>query len=510
MTGDLTMNTPRFKNFTAALLLAAGLGACGGGSTDVAGIGGTGVTATKITATGQITGFGSIFVNGVEYFIRDGATIMVNGTPTQESDLKLGMIVTISGSLNDDGITGTVDSVVYESELEGPITSITPDPDGKLKTLVVMGRTIIADAISTSFGDDTGAAGNYGFDTLAVNDVIEVSGYVIDGSGTLQATRIEKEAVHTPGAGTTTVQVKGTITGFPSTNRITLDGVLNVDFDATTDMRDISGTLATGSAIEVEGTFTDATTIFATKISSDDSGLPDEAEQAEIEGPITDYVSTSSFKINGQLVDASGAQITPASATLGDGVFVEAKGPITNGTLEAAEITVRNSNIEIEAYVSGTPANGAVSLRITANDVIGINVDSNITQLEDYETHAPITLSSISDGDFLKIEAYKNGNGNIVATQIKRLATPEDALVLRAPIEGWSLTGSAIRVTLLGIDFTSGAGTDFEYNDQPLADAAAMDNQLNILGTGAIFMVSDEFGGSTFSDGTPDEMEVES
>ena len=47
----------------AAVLVAIG-GCGGGGSSNVAGIGGTG----KI-ASGTITGFGSIFVNGIEYEI---------------------------------------------------------------------------------------------------------------------------------------------------------------------------------------------------------------------------------------------------------------------------------------------------------------------------------------------------------------------------------------------------------------------------------------------------------
>lgn len=511
MTGDRTMNTQRFRQFTAAMLLAAGLGACGGGSSDLAGIGGTG-----ITATGQITGFGSIFVNGVEYFIKDGATIMVNGMPTQESELKLGMIVTISGTLNDDGVTGTVDSVVYESELEGPITAIDPngpDPDGKLKTLVVLGRNVIVDAISTSFGDETGSGGNYGFDTLAINDVIEVSGYVVDSSGTLQATRIEKEDVHTPGSGTTVVEVKGTVTAFAPApaNSFTLDGVLTVDFDpATTDMQELTNGISIGNAVEVTGNFTDATTIFATRISSDDSGLPDEAEQAEIEGLVTDFVSNSNFKVNGQTIDATAAQIKPAGTTLADGLFVEAKGPIMSGTLEATEIEVRNSDIEIEAYVSGTPANSTVRLQITSSDFIDVVVDSNITQMEEDANSTPIAFSALSDGDFLKVEAYKDSNGAIIATQIKRLTTTETELVLKAPVDSWTLMGSDISITLLGITFTSDAGTEFEHNDQSLADAAAMDNQLNSLGGGMVFKVGDELAGSTFSDGIASEMEVES
>jgi len=162
------MGTSRFKQLTIILLLALGLSACGGGgSSGLAGIGGTG-----ITATGKITAFGSIFVNGVEYFIQSGTTIMVNGVAAQESDLKLGMVVTLSGTLNNDGVTGTVDSVAYKAELKGPITNIDPngpDPDGKIKILVVLGKSIIVNSTNTSF------EGSYSYAGIAINDIVEAS-----------------------------------------------------------------------------------------------------------------------------------------------------------------------------------------------------------------------------------------------------------------------------------------------------------------------------------------------
>ena len=62
----------------------------GGGSGEVAsgGIGGTGISS------GAVTGFGSIFVNGVE-FDTSGASITMGGISVSESDLKLGMVVEV-------------------------------------------------------------------------------------------------------------------------------------------------------------------------------------------------------------------------------------------------------------------------------------------------------------------------------------------------------------------------------------------------------------------------------
>ena len=83
---------------------------CGGGGGS-AGIGGTG-----ITSGGTITGFGSIFVNGVEYDT-DAASVSGDGNLMNVADLKLGMVVTVRGKLNSGSTTGTAESIVVDIEL---------------------------------------------------------------------------------------------------------------------------------------------------------------------------------------------------------------------------------------------------------------------------------------------------------------------------------------------------------------------------------------------------------
>src|SRR5256885_5141775 len=71
-----------------ALLLAS----CGGGQL-TAGIEGSGA---PVTTVGSITGFGSIFVNGVEYATA-GAQIGIDGQPGTEAQLSVGDVVTVVG-----------------------------------------------------------------------------------------------------------------------------------------------------------------------------------------------------------------------------------------------------------------------------------------------------------------------------------------------------------------------------------------------------------------------------
>ena len=87
----------RWTTFGVAILVAA----CGGGGSSdgvTAGIDRGGI----VTATGSITGFGSVHVNGVHY-VTTGATITLDDNPGSESELRVGQVVRIEGRLDPDG-----------------------------------------------------------------------------------------------------------------------------------------------------------------------------------------------------------------------------------------------------------------------------------------------------------------------------------------------------------------------------------------------------------------------
>ena len=74
-------------------------------------------------AFGEITAFGSIFVNGIEYSTTT-ATITINGVVQpvgDQSALKVGMAVLVDGTVNPDGLTGTATTVDFLGDLEGTI-----------------------------------------------------------------------------------------------------------------------------------------------------------------------------------------------------------------------------------------------------------------------------------------------------------------------------------------------------------------------------------------------------
>lgn len=149
-----------------ALLLLCGSASlhAGGGS------GGTGIS------TGAISGFGSIFVNGIEYDISRAERIR-NGNESSTSDFRLGEIVTIKGTVDHNKQTGVATSVIYDNMLSGPVTALSDS-----NRIEVLGQTVLTN--HSTILDQFSALND-----LQVEQFVEVSGFH-DANNNLVATRI--------------------------------------------------------------------------------------------------------------------------------------------------------------------------------------------------------------------------------------------------------------------------------------------------------------------------------
>ena len=135
---------------TLATILLSSTAGCGGGSGSSAappppppsgGIGRNGV------AVGPITTFGSIVVNGVRYET-NSSTFTINDTAGTQDDLKVGHIVSVSGTIDSNGTTGSATQVTFDDSVKGPVESI----DLVSNRLVVLGQTVIISP-DTSFDE---------------------------------------------------------------------------------------------------------------------------------------------------------------------------------------------------------------------------------------------------------------------------------------------------------------------------------------------------------------------
>ena len=303
------MSLTRILNtFVLACGLAlVGCGGAGGGGVASIG-GGGGIGGTGITSTGTIDGFGSIFVNGVE-FETDESAVSLDGESSAEDKLRLGMVVTVHGTVNADGKTGTAEQVVFDDDVQGPVSAIVPGQDGDSLLLTVLGVEVIAERTGTVFD-------GVSFDTLAVGDLVEVSGFVENGAQ-LRATRIEKKSDFV--AGSSEVELKGTVSGLTGTT-FTLDTYV-VDFSSA-DLSDVpGGSITEGMLVEVRGTLT-GSTIVADRIELEDddaSNGPDDGDELSVQGAISNLVDQGHFDVNGVAVDATSATLEPADLVLADG-----------------------------------------------------------------------------------------------------------------------------------------------------------------------------------------------
>ncbi|QAB14476.1 DUF5666 domain-containing protein [Hydrogenovibrio thermophilus] len=437
---------------TLPTALALALYGCGGGSSSdssstTAGIGGTGYVSS-----GTITGFGSVFVNGVE-FETDSSSFDIEGVSGTQGDLAIGMVVKVNGSINADGITGTATSISYDDDIQGPVsglTSLSPDQ----KSFTVLGTTVIADINTTSY-DGT----NFDFTTLANNNNVEVSGFY-NASNQLIATRIELKDVTFDN--TSEVELKGTITGLTGT-AFTLNGV-NIDASAA-ELSDLPNGLTEGAYVEAKGTYNGVDTIIASKVEGKDDSIED-TDEFEVEGYVSGYAGLADFKVNQIPVDASNATLSPPSLTLEDNMQVEAEGQVVNGTLIASELKLRSGEIKIKATVSAVDAaNNTFTISpVSGQPAITVHVGTETEMENDLLDTDSFSVNDLNPAtDFVEIEGYDNGDGNVFATEVKVKEVSD--IVVQGVIEAG--TGSGTTIKVLGVEFqiSTPAETSFENTD---------------------------------------------
>ena len=455
-------------------------GATGGtdGGTDL-GISGSGAPI----ALGTIDAFGSIFVNGVECDTTN-AEIIVDGQVSTEDDLNVGMVVTVQGTINEDGVTGTADVVIFDDEVQGPIENIVVDASGEFATITVLGIDIIVERVATVFENTT-------FDTLAIGDVVEISGFP-EGVADLRATFLEKKADFVEGE--SEIEIKGTVANVTDST-FELKGYTVTYTDA--DLSEVTDSVITdGMFVEVKGTLT-GTEITATKVETEDR-IEDKFEdddEFKVQGTIRNYVSDAEFEVNGVTVDATNAVFKPSSLTLADGLAVEIEGTWANSILVATEIEGRRGEIEVEGPVGALSADDKTITISLVNGDITLMADNRTMYDDDTDAVARMGFADLAIGDFLEIEAYDDGT-QLIATRVDRDDLDDEKL--QGPVESFN---AELNITVLGVTYST-EGAEFSGRNGRDVDAATFYADLLI---GDYVKIKDK----ELADGIADEVEIE-
>ncbi len=450
----------------AAAVLATTAG-CGGGSNSggvtptpppIGGIGRNGI------AVGPITTFGSVVVNGVRYET-SAATFTINDTAGTLNDLKVGQVVSVVGTIDSGGATGSASQVTFDESVKGPVESI----DLVASRLVVIGQTILVSP-DTSFDNGFSPAS---LDGVSVGQIVEVSGQY-DAGGNVVATRIE------PKPAGTDFEIHGIVAGLDAANfRFNLNGLV-VDYSAAMLENFSGGQIADGDFVEAKGTsLGTAGELIATKVELE-SLLPggSDGDHVEIEGFITRFVSAQDFDVAGVPVTTNGstAFVGGVAADLGIDIKVEVEGDLNaSGTIVADKIDIRRSKaVKISANADSVDA--ATDVLVILG--ITVNVDE-LTRLEDKSSADvdPLTLADINAGDYLEIRGseFPAGSGTILATVFER--EDPDA---ETSVQGFVEAVADPSFTILGVTIETNASTIFRDMNDVSISSTEFFNQVTV------------------------------
>ena len=361
------------------------------------GSGGTGVsTADAATSVGAVDGMGSIIVNGLRYNV-DNATMNLRDT----SDLQMGMSVEVTGPVDASFGNGVATQVTSSADLRGPVTAIDPVAG----SFVVMGTTVTVDdatvwadmpgisslvpgttiqvwGLPASSGvllatrvQQQGLPGTTPIATGTVQQLDSASGTFTLGTlsvaygsasfvgGTSASTlangaivRVRADSQPTPGQLTATqveawypipktagtpVQLQGMVTGYTALGSFQVLGQ-PIDASAAQVTGGQASKINNGVKVQVGGTLVNGVLV-ATEVKIRHIPGAGALPSFTLIGSIGNYVSPASFRVRGQLVDATAPGVVfvnGTSANLASGVNVTVVGAqVVNDVLIASQIT---------------------------------------------------------------------------------------------------------------------------------------------------------------------------
>ncbi|NOY39101.1 MAG: hypothetical protein GXO95_02380 [Nitrospirae bacterium] len=417
-----------WKSFMVVLLALGLLGSCSGGSGgDIAGggISGTGVY------NGVITGFGSVFVNGVE-FSTTGAAITANDAGVTEADLEVGMKVRVEAS----GTSAL--SVAFDPEVIGPVQAIDTVND----QIVVMGQTVLIQGttILKGFGSILG---------LVAGDTVIVSGF-FDAAGNIRAVFIELKPL------TSGEEVKGLVSAFDAVSRTFVINGLSVDYSGVTDAPQFQN----GDFVEVKGTLS-AGTLVASSVEVEDpvGALP--GNEMAVEGIVTSRTSVNDFEVNGLRVYADDRTVYE-NGLQGDvavNVLLEVEGTVNDAGVLLAEKVEFLSHEETEIGIEGAveqvdPQNSTVT-------VFGIEITVNSSTIFNDELDRSFSFDGIRVDDHLEVGGFVDDSGRVVAVKVEREYPSEPEYSLSGPVDVGSESASSFSILGVEVDVSS-QGVTFE------------------------------------------------
>lgn len=445
----------------AAAPLALGiLSACGGGGGGGVGIADGGIRGTG-SSVGPVSGFGSVFVNGVK-FETDGQVVSDDGIE-REDQLKEGMILRIDGEWRDDG-RGDAESVEYDDTFRGPVSGLDASAVESV-TFTIYGQTVVADKQTVLNGAT--------LQNLADGQFVRVSAWR-QPDGTYRASFIGVIPAAEIPTGEDKVEIEGRIDqgSLDRENRaFTINGQVvsysDLSFGEGLEEDDLADLLL----VEVEGDVRSDGTLVAAELAEGDirryrRGSGDDIEFA---GPVGESYNAANrtFRINGLLVTIdSNTEFDDGlvAADLQAGLLIQVEGEFqADGSVLAEEIEARDGNASVEGIIDVNTLNpsdqtfrvGGVMVQVTP-----------LTTITDDETDQRLKLADLNGNYQLEVEGIEKtlSSGAVVLEAIKVERNEEDTTPVTErefELEGMLTEIQGTEFTVLGVPVQTTIETDF-------------------------------------------------
>lgn len=372
------VHTPITRRSWLALAVSA-LAGCGGGGT-VALLPGTG--GTGIYAQGAIAGFGSVIVNGIR-FDDVAAAVQIDGAAAGSMDLRLGMVAGVQGQRGADAALAIASRIEVWSIAQGPVTQV------QAGQFVVAGMTIQTNSATVYDGIGSAAA-------LATGQPVKVWGLQAGADGSRWvATRVA--ALPNPVAKVVSSGLVSVTAEQRSLNGLAMRG-------------SIAATMTAGQLVRVKGVLSDAgLQVEEYKVLA----LPSDAlsqHQVEMEGVVTEVLSTTRFMLGNIEVDISAVSISPTTP-ITTGLRIEVHGTVQGQLLKATALEFESEQnldeAEIEGLIETFTSLGNFVVRGQRCDATGAAITRG--KATDLKVGVKVKVEGTKAGDVLLVTSLEIG-----------------------------------------------------------------------------------------------------
>jgi Domain of unknown function (DUF5666) len=359
-------------------------------------------TATHVTSLGPVSGFGSVIVNGIR-FDDTNAIVQIDGAGATPSELRLGMVTSISGSKSTATVTttatvlalGKADTIDVWSIAQGTVNSLVLP-----NTFTVAGMTMVTDGGTVLQGATSTA-------NLSTSTSVKIWGQPSTADFRQWAvTRLEVLANASDTVSTGILSVRWSV---PYLNGLVLVG----DTSALKDGQEIR---AVGSLNKsaMGGTLTTSRiTVLA------DPGIASTATgYAELQGIVTSVLGTTTgtnttappkvtrLSLGTNFIDVANAAVSPSGATIRQGTRIEVEGRWSAGVLVATNVEVKteqqSQEVEIEAAIEQFTSVADFVVRGQRCDASGLTRVGN-GRLTDLKLGTRVHLHGRKSGDLVRV-----------------------------------------------------------------------------------------------------------